>query len=608
MPRGHGGGRGPHNNGDSKEKASFGSIKKLAPYLKKYRVQLLLTIIFSALAATSFIFTPYYLGEITNTVSASFNDQGEKISSIDLHLVNLNGFKALAAYLLNMICSFMAAWFVASASQNISRDLRRDISQKINRVPLSYFDSTTFGNVLSRVTNDVDTISVTLNDSMTGTVTSVAQVIGVLIMMFTISPIMALIPIGSVVINMLSAVIIIKSSQKFFKKQQNLLGELNGQIEEDYSGQTIVKVFNREETNFVKFNKTNRKLSHTVWKAQFFSSIIMPVMQFVGNISYIVVCFVGGNLYISGNLSGIGDIQKFVMYTKQFNRPVETLASVLTNLQSTAASTERVMEFLELTELEKEDISCSIGKESVIGNVEFSHVDFGYSSNKQIIYDFSTYASAGSKIAIVGPTGAGKTTMVNLLMRFYEINKGSIKIDGIDTKDLSRENVASLFGMVLQDTWLFAGTIKENLRYGNPSASDEEIKAACDACYADHFIMSLPNGYDFVLDENANISEGQKQLLTIARAMIANAPMLILDEATSSVDTRTEELIQKAMDKLMQGRTSFVIAHRLSTIKNSDNILVMKNGNIIEQGNHDSLMEQNGFYTDLYNSQFSDDE
>lgn len=599
--------RGPRrSNGKKEEKANFSNIKKLAPYLKKYRLQLIITLIFAIFSASSFIFTPYFLGEITNTVSSAFDNKGNKIHEIDLALVNKDAFLALAAYITNMICAFFASFFIASVSQNISRDMREDISSKINRVPLSYFDSTTFGNVLSRVTNDVDTISLTLNDSMTEAVSSITQIVGVLIMMFIINPLMALIPVVSSIINAICAVTIIKASQKFFKRRQNLLGKLNGQIEEDYSGQIIVKVFNQEKQNLDRFDETNKKLAHTVWKSQFFSSLIMPVMRFIGNLSYIVVCLVGGNFVVAGRLAGIGDIQKFVMYTKQFNRPVETIANVLTALQSTAASTERVMEFLELKELEVEENKKVINKEEVIGKVSFNHVNFGYSKDKQIIFDFSTEVKEGTKVAIVGPTGAGKTTMVNLLMRFYETNSGEITIDGISTKDLTRENVASLFGMVLQDTWLFQGTIKENLKYGNQDATDEEIKAACDAAYVDHFIMSLPNGYDYVLDENANISAGQKQLLTIARAMISNAPMLILDEATSSVDTRTEELIQKAMDKLMHGRTSFVIAHRLSTIKNSDNILVMKDGNIIEQGNHNKLMLDNGFYTDLYNSQFSD--
>ena len=602
--------RGPRGmkrkQGSVESKASFSSIKKLSPYLKKYRVELLITIFFAVLSAASFIFTPYLLGEITNTVSSAFNDKGNKISDINLSLVNKYGLLAFAAYATNMICAFLSSFFIASASQNISRDLRTNISEKINKVPLSYFDSTTFGNVLSRVTNDVDTISLTLNDSMVGTVTSVTQVVGVLVMMFIVSPVMALIPIASSLVNMFAAIFIIKASQKFFKRQQNLLGALNGQVEEDYSGQVIVKVFNQEDSNLDRFDKTNKELAKTIWKAQFFGSIIMPVMRFIGNLSYIVVCLVGGRLVVSGNLAGIGDIQKFVMYTKQFNRPVETIANVLTNLQSTAASTERVMEFLELEELSVENDKMEIDKNTVKGEVQFKNVNFGYNKNKQIIFDFSTKVKAGSKVAIVGPTGAGKTTMVNLLMRFYETNSGNITIDGVSTKDLKRENVSSLFGMVLQDTWLFEGTIKENLKYGNQNATDEEIKKACDAAYVDHFIMSLPKGYDYQLDENANISAGQKQLLTIARAMISNAPMLILDEATSSVDTRTEELIQKAMDKLMHGRTSFVIAHRLSTIKNSDNILVMKDGNIIEQGNHNELMAKNGFYTDLYNSQFSD--
>ena len=483
--------------------------------------------------------------------------------------------------------------------------MREDISHKINKIPLNYFDTTNFGDVLSRVTNDVDLVSQNLNQALTQTISSVTLFIGVFIMMLTINFYMTLIALVSIPLSLLVMIVIVKYSQKYFKRQQKALGNLNGHIEEAFAGHTVIKAFNQEDNQYSKFSEMNDELRDSAQKSQFFSGLMMPIMQFIGNLSYVAICILGGILIVLNPLVyGLELIQMFIQYTRLLNQPIQQLGQIANVLQSCAAASERVIEFLALEEMPEDDVKYVLSKDEVKGEVVFKDVNFGYLPNKQIIFDFSSEVKPGMKIAIVGPTGAGKTTIVNLLMRFYEVNSGHIYIDGHDTKELSRGNVADLFGMVLQDTWLFEGTIRDNLKYGNPSATDEQIYMALEACHIDHFVKSLPGGLDYVLDENANVSQGQKQLLTIARTMIENAPMLILDEATSSVDTRTEALIQRAMDKLMNGRTSFVIAHRLSTIKNADMILVLKDGNIIEQGNHETLLEQGGFYASLYNSQF----
>jgi ATP-binding cassette subfamily B protein len=492
---------------------------------------------------------------------------------------------------------------MTDASQKITYKLRRDISEKINRLPLAYFDKRTFGEILSRVTNDVDTVSQTLNQSLTQIVTSVTMIIGILIMMFTISWELTLVSIILVPLSFILIGLIIKKSQHFFKEQQDSLGEINGHIEEMYAGHNVMRVFNGEQRSIQKFEKINKKLYRSAWMSQFLSGLMMPIMTFVGNLGFVGVSVLGGWLAIQGKLQ-IGDIQAFIQYVNQFNQPIVQSANIANVMQSTAAAAERVFEFLEEKEEKAENDKKAVLEHST-GAVNFENVVFGYDPDKIIIKGFNANIKSGQKIAIVGPTGAGKTTMVNLLMHFYDVNKGAIKIDGVDTHDMKRADVRKLFGMVLQDTWLFNGTIRENIAYGKPGATEEEIVAAARAAHADHFIHALPQGYDLKLNEEAdNISQGEKQLLTIARAMLAKTPMLILDEATSSVDTRTELLIQKAMENLMKGKTSFVIAHRLSTIRDADLILVMNHGNIVEQGTHKELLAQNGFYASLYNSQF----
>jgi ATP-binding cassette subfamily B protein len=493
---------------------------------------------------------------------------------------------------------------MATITQRISKSLRTGISKKINRLPLKYFDSTSYGDVLSRVTNDIDTIGQPLNQSIGGLIHGVVLFLGSMIMMFVTNPVMALTAIGSTVIGFLMMMLIVTKSQKYFLRQQQALGAMNGHVEETYAGHNVVKAYNGEEQAKVKFTEINDKLYENAWKSQFLSGLMMPLMMFIGNFGYVAVCVVGGAMALSGTIT-FGDIVAFMIYVRLFSQPLSQIAQTVTMLQSTAAASERVFEFMEESELDDESSKTMVLTE-VKGEVEFKNVRFGYNPNKIVINDFSAHIKPGQKIAIVGPTGAGKTTIVNLLMRFYEINDGEIKIDGVPTNKLTRENVHNLFCMVLQDTWLFEGTIKENVVYSKKGVTDDQIYAACKAANIDHFIRTLPDGYDTVLNDNANLSAGQKQLLTIARAMIENTPLLILDEATSSVDTRTEILIQEAMDKLTVGRTSFVIAHRLSTIKNSELILVMNEGDIIESGNHTELLAKNGFYAELYNSQFEE--
>ena len=492
---------------------------------------------------------------------------------------------------------------MSGISQKISFRMRKDISEKIGRMPMSYFESRTYGEVLSRITNDVDTLGMTLNQSVTQIITSIATLIGTLVMMLSISPLMTLISLIILPVSAILLSFVIKKSQRHFRTQQEYLGHINGQIEETYGGHTVIQAFNKEGETVEEFCRTNDILYKSAWKSQFLSGIMMPVMSFVGNMGYAGVAISGGLLAIKGVI-GIGDIQAFIQYVKQFTQPIQQIAQVINQVQSMAAAAERVFEFLDEEE-EKQTAENSTALPEISGCVKFDHVSFGYDPKKIIIHDFSADVQPGQKIAIVGPTGAGKTTMVKLLMRFYDVNGGAIMLDGVDVKKIPRRQLRENFGMVLQDTWLFNGTIMENIRYGRLDATDEEVIAAAKSAHAHHFIKSLPNGYNMVLNEDAsNVSQGQKQLLTIARAILADSKIMILDEATSSVDTRTEALIQDAMDRLMSGRTSFIIAHRLSTIRNADLILVMKDGDIIELGNHDELIEKNGFYAQLYNSQF----
>ncbi|MFA6098055.1 MAG: ABC transporter ATP-binding protein [Patescibacteria group bacterium] len=520
----------------------------------------------------------------------------QKLMSIAIVLLALYGFSA--------IFSYIQSWIMTNVTQKITYQFRQEISTKIGRLPLKYFDQTTHGEVLSRITNDVDTVSQTLNQSLTQIITSVTMIIGILAMMLSISWQMTLVAIVTLPLSFGLIGLVVKRSQRYFKLQQDTLGHLNGHIEEMYGGHIVMKVFNGQARSLATFSKHNAELYGSAWRSQFLSGLLFPILNFVGNIGYVGVTVLGGYLAIQGRIN-IGDIQAFIQYVSQFNQPIVQTANVANILQSTAAAAERVFEFLAEPE-ESPDPESAKALVSVHGKVEFDHVHFGYSPDKTIIHDFTAKIEPGQRVAIVGPTGAGKTTMVNLLMRFYDINSGVIKVDGVDIHSMKRSDVRKLFGMVLQDTWLFNGTIRENLAYGKPEATDEEVFEAAKAAHVDHFIHSLPHGYDMVLDEETNnISQGEKQLLTIARAMLIKTPMLILDEATSSVDTRTEVLIQKAMERLMKGKTSFVIAHRLSTIRNADLILVMRDGNIVEQGKHHELLEKNGFYASLYNSQFT---
>ena len=576
-------------------KKSFGQLVRS---LKPYWLPIITALVFACLGTIFSIVGPKILSKITTEVIlglqiGSYNFA--RITTIGLWLVGLYAFSALLSFLQNFIMSGVTA--------KISKSLRSDISKKINKLPLKYFDSQSYGDILSRVTNDVDTIGQTLNQSLSQMISSITMLVGIIAMMFSISWQLTLVALASVPVSMALVMLIVKVSQKHFKGQQKALGDINGHVEEVYSAHNVVKVFNGEKDAEKKFDVINDALYKNGYKAQFLSGLMMPIMTFVGNLSYVLVCVIGGRIALT-DITFIASIVAFIQYIKQFNQPIAQVASIASTLQSTAAASERVFEFLAEEELPDESYKTAEIK-NFKGKVEFKNVCFGYSPDKEIIHNFTETALPGQKVAIVGPTGAGKTTLVNLLMRFYETNSGDILIDGVPTSSLKSSYVRSLFGMVLQDTWLFEGTIKDNIAYGKPDATDEEIKAVCEAANIDHFIMSLPGTYNMILDEDANISQGQKQLMTIARTMLQNAPMLILDEATSSVDTRTEILIQEAMDKLIKGRTSFVIAHRLSTIKNADLILVMKDGNVIETGTHEELLKQNGFYAELYNSQFS---
>lgn len=585
---------------DSKPKEFKKSIAKLGKYLKAYWIGIIVALVFAVLGTVLSIFAPKILQLIGNEIVEAL---GANVP-IDMARVGAIAVWMIVLYVASALFNFIQSIVMSVISVNISRRMRNDLSDKINRLPLSYFDRQSFGDILSRVTNDVDLIGQTLNQSLSQLVSSFTLIVGIIIMMFTISWQLTLVELVSVPVSFLLVMIIVKISQKHFRRQQNALGDINGIVEEIYSSHNVVKVFNGQEKAEREFEEINKVMASSALKGQFLSGMMMPVMNTVANISYVLVCLVGGMMAIRNNdVLFITSIVAFISYVRSFNQPIEQLATVTNTLQSTAAASERVFDFLEQPEQAPDTGNKSIP--DFKGNVEFRHVNFGYTPEKQIIFDFNCKVEAGQKIAIVGPTGAGKTTLVNLLMRFYETDSGEILIDGVSTKDMTREYVRGLFGMVLQDSWLFEGTIRENICYGNEETSEEAMIEACKAANVHHFIMSLPGGYNMVLNEEANISQGQRQLLTIARAMVDNAPMFILDEATSSVDTRTEQNIQEAMDRLMKGRTSFVIAHRLSTIKNADLILVMKNGNIIEQGNHEQLMAQGGFYSELYNSQFS---
>ena len=639
-----------------KAKDFKGTVKKLAKYLAEFRWQMLMVAIFAVGSTTFAIVSPKILGGATNQIVEDYvsmkayetitsklpngaslpagttgadvlkrlpnqseiesqipSSQLDTIKKLDLSQRPEFHFDAIwrivlllaGLYVLSAIFRYIQTWLMTQVTQTVTFRMRRQLSEKINRLPLSYFDKQTYGEVLSRVTNDVDTISQTLNQSLSQVVSSTMMVLGILVMMFSISWQMSLVALLVLPLAGGAVTLIAKSSQKQFLRQQTQLGELNGHIEEMYGGHQVMRVFNGQKKSLAKFSRINNQLQESAWKAQFLSGLIYPIMNFIGNIGYVIMAILGGWLAINGRLK-IGDIQAFIQYIDQFNQPLVQVANIANVLQSTAAAAERVFEFLDEPEEQAEGKDL-VKLAHVKGEVEFDNVVFGYQPDQTIIKGLSAHIKPGQRVAIVGPTGAGKTTLVNLLMRFYEINSGAIKIDGVNIADMKRSDVRQMFGMVLQDTWLFNGTIRQNLLYGNPTASEEEMVATAKEAHIDHFVRSLPGGYDMVLgEEAANISQGEKQLLTIARAMLARTPMLILDEATSSVDTRTEVLIQKAMDKLMQGKTSFVIAHRLSTIRDADLILVVRDGNIIEQGKHDELLKQNGFYAELYNSQFAE--
>ena len=598
-------GGGPHGGMGAGEKAKDfkGTIKKLMKYLSEYKIGLIFVLLF-AIGSTIFnIAGPKILGKATTEIFTGLVGKVSGSSGIDFEKIAHILIFLMCLYVTSAIFSFIQGYIMTGVSQKLTYRLRKEISEKINRMPMNYFDTRTHGEVLSRVTNDIDTLSQSLNQSATQIITSFTTIIGVLIMMLSISPLMTLVALLILPISLGLISTIVKRSQRHFKNQQEYLGHVNGQVEEVYGGHNIVKAFNKEADVIKEFDETNEILYQSAWKSQFFSGMMMPMMQFVGNLGYVAVAILGGYLAIKKTIE-VGDIQSFIQYVRNFTQPITQVAQVANMLQSTAAASERVFEFLEEEE-EDQFAQNPVSVEGLEGNVEFDHVHFGYNADKIIINDFSAKVKQGQKIAIVGPTGAGKTTMIKLLMRFYDVNSGAILIDGHNLKDFNRGELRQMFGMVLQDTWLFHGSIKENIRYGKLDATDEEVIEAAKAAHVHRFVQTLPNGYDMELNEEAsNVSQGQKQLLTIARAILADPKILILDEATSSVDTRTEVRIQKAMDNLMRGRTSFIIAHRLSTIRDADLILVMKDGDIIEQGNHEELLKQNGFYAELYNSQF----
>ena len=646
------------NNTSTGEKAKNfkDTIIKLMKYLTAFRWQLLTVIVFTISSTIFAIISPKILGGATNQIVKDYRDiktyelitknlpnntvlpNNTTVNDILNNLPNRSEIESkipadqlqtvlafnvtkkptfhfdiigqiilwlIGLYLVSAVLRYLGSWIMTNITQKITFKMRQDISAKINRLPFSYFDKQTYGEVLSRITNDVDTVSQTFNQSLSQMVSALVMIIGIMIMMLSISWQMTIVALLTLPISMSFVLVVIKKSQTQFMNQQVELGKLNGHIEEMYAGHQVMQAFNGQARSIKKFKTINNKLYKSAWKSQFLSGVMWPIMDFVGNLGYVGIAVLGGWLAINGRLQ-VGDIQAFIQYMRQFNQPIEQTANIANILQSTAAAAERVFEFLDEPEEAKENKNL-VKIKKVKGEIEFNNVTFGYNPDKIIINNLSAHIKPGQRVAIVGPTGAGKTTLVNLLMRFYEINSGTIKIDGIDVRKMKRSDVRQMFGMVLQDTWLFSGTIRDNLRYGKPDATEDEIIAVAKEAHVDHFVKSLPGGYDMVLDEEAtNISQGEKQLLTIARAMLAKTPMLILDEATSSVDTRTELLIQQAMDRLMKGKTSFVIAHRLSTIRNADLILVVKEGNIIEQGTHQELLKQHGFYAELYNSQFAD--
>lgn len=606
-PMGH---RGP---GAPTEKAKNfkGTMKQLIAYMRPYYLNIIVSMLFAVLSVVFMVVGPKILGRATTELVSGFTAKIYGTGSIDFDRIAEILLFLIAIYLISTLCNFIQNWMMAGVAQKVSFNLRRTMAAKIDILPFSYFDKQSHGEVLSRFSNDIDTVQQTLSQSLAQMISSIVQIIGFLVMMLSISWQMTLMALVVIPLSLFLVTTVVKHSQKYFAKQQRSLGNVNGHIEEMYSGHIVMKAFNGEEKSIAQFAEYNDELYDSAWKSQFLSGLMQPIAMFVGNIGYVGVCILGGWLAMNGVIE-IGDIQSFIIYVRNFNNPISQVAQTMNVLQSTAAAAERVFEFLAEEEEVKEttqpvEVFDANGKTRIKGQVTFENVHFGYTPDKIVINDFSMYIKPGKKIAIVGPTGAGKTTIVKLLMRFYELNSGSIYIDGIKTTDMRRSDLRSLFGMVLQDAWLFNGTVMENLRYGRLNATDEEVMAAADAAYVDHFIRTLDHGYDTMINEESNnISQGQKQLLTIARAFLADPKVLILDEATSSVDTRTEVLIQKGMEKLMENRTSFVIAHRLSTIRDADLILVMKDGDIVEAGNHEDLMKADGFYTKLYNSQFEE--
>ena len=603
-PMGHGRGMMP----GEKAKDFKGTMKTLASYLAKYKLSIIIVFIFAIGSVTFSVIGPKILGKATTEI---FNGLVSKVSGsgkgIDFDAIKKILISLIILYVISTVFSFVQGFVMSGISQKVAYNLRDELVKKLNILPMKYFDTKTHGEVLSRFTNDIDTLAQSLNQSLTQIITSITTLVGVFIMMLSISVVMTFSALIVIPISLFLISFIIKRSQKFFKSQQEFLGQVNGQVEELYGGHTVVQAFNREEESIKEFNKINDKLYDSAWKSQFLSGTMQPLMMFVGNLSYVIVSILGGYLVIKNKIE-VGDIQSFIQYVRSFNQPISQMAQISNQLQSTAAAAERVFEFLNE---EEEDVTVEnpISIEGLQGRIDFQNVRFGYDENRTIIKDFTAHVKPGQKVALVGPTGAGKSTMIKLLMRFYDVNSGAILVDGHNIKDFNRSELRELFGMVLQDTWLFSGSIKENIRYGRLDATDEEVIEASKAAHVHHFIKTLPDGYNMLLnEESSNISQGQKQLLTIARAILADPKILILDEATSSVDTRTELLIQKAMDNLMEGRTSFVIAHRLSTIRDADLILVINDGDIVEQGNHEELLAKNGFYANLYNSQFAEKE
>lgn len=608
-PMGHGRGRGPAE----KAKDFKGTMAKLIRYLGSYRINIIIAFLFSIVSVALMVIGPKILGNATTELTNGFMAKISGTGGIDFGKIETILLQLIGLYLISMLCGFIQSWMMAGVAQKVAYQLRAEMAYKVDLLPFSYFDSQSHGEVLSRFSNDVDMIQQTMNQSLGQLISSFVQIIGYLVMMLSISFTMTLLALVVVPLSLILVTTVVKHSQKYFAAQQSSLGEVNGHIEEMYGAHMIMKAFNGEEKSVAEFEKLNDQLYDSAWKSQFLSGLMQPISTFVGNLGYVGVAILGGYLAMNGSIT-VGDIQSFITYVRSFNQPISMIAQNMNILQSTAAAAERVFAFLEEEEEVPEcenpvEIYDADGHTDIQGQVTFENVHFGYRPDKIIIHDFSMYIKPGRKIAIVGPTGAGKTTIIKLLMRFYELNSGTIYIDGIPTTQMRRNDLRSLFGMVLQDAWLFGGTVMENLRYGRPDATDEEVIKAADAAYVDHFIRTLDHGYQTVInEESSNISQGQKQLLTIARAFLADPKILILDEATSSVDTRTEVLIQKGMQKLMENRTSFVIAHRLSTIRDADLILVMKDGDIIEAGSHDELMKADGFYTQLYNSQFDEEE